>query len=258
VFANQRYAESNGWTVDSIIGKTVREAIGEEAWRTIEPQVERAFKGEKVEYQRAMILPDGERRTIEVSLIPHFDEAGKLLGAFVLITDITRHQLAEQAIRDSEERMRKFAAATNEGIFFHKNGILTDVNEALLTILGYTREEVIGHNALEFVPPEWQKEVGEYMRAGREDPYEAEVVHGNGYSIAVEMVGKTLHLGDETYRLGALRDITAHKHTGARIRHLAHHDMLTACPTAPTGRVADRSPGAGAAPRHAGGDCSPT
>jgi diguanylate cyclase (GGDEF)-like protein/PAS domain S-box-containing protein len=230
VFANQRYAESNGWTVDSIIGKTVREAIGEEAWRTIEPQVERAFKGEKVEYLRAMILPNGERRTIEVNLIPHFDEAGKLLGAFVLITDITRHQLAEQAIRDSEERMRKFAAATNEGIFFHKNGILTDVNEALLTILGYTREEVIGHNALEFVPPEWQKEVGEYMRAGREDPYEAEVVHGNGYSIAVEMVGKTLHLGDETYRLGALRDITAHKHTEARIQYLAHHDMLTGLP----------------------------
>ena len=230
VFANKLYAESNGWTVDSIIGKTVREAIGEEAWRMIEPQVERVLKGEKVEYVRPMILPGGEQRAIEVSLIPHFGEDGQMLGAFVLITDITRHQLAERAIRDSEERMRKFAAATNEGIFFHKNGILTDVNEALLAIMGYTREEMIGHNALEFVAPEWQQTVADYMRAEREDPYEAEVVHKNGHNIAVELVGKTLHLGDETYRLGVLRDITAHRHAEARIHYLAHHDMLTGLP----------------------------
>ena len=145
-------------------------------------------------------------------------------------TDITLHQRAERAIRESEERMRKFAAATSEGIFFHKNGILTDVNEALLAIMGYTREEMIGHSALEFVPPEWQREVTDYMRAEREDPYEAEVVHKNGHNIAVEMVGKTLHLGDETYRLGVLRDITAHRHAEARIHYLAHHDMLTGLP----------------------------
>jgi diguanylate cyclase (GGDEF)-like protein/PAS domain S-box-containing protein len=230
VFANKLYAESNGWSVDSIIGKTVREVIGEEAWRIIEPQVERVLKGEKVEYVRPMVLPNGEQRVIEVSLIPHFDEDGQMLGAFVLITDITRHQLAERAIRDSEERMSKFAAATNEGIFFHKNGILTDVNEALLAITGYTREEMIGHNTLEFVPPAWQREVTDYMRAEREDAYEAEVMHKKGYNIAVELVGKTLRLGDETYRLGALREITARKHAEARIQYLAHHDMLTGLP----------------------------
>jgi len=74
VFANKLYAESNGWTVDSIVGKTFREAIGEEPWRTIEPQIERVQKGEKVEYVRPMILPDGEQRAIDVILIPHFGE----------------------------------------------------------------------------------------------------------------------------------------------------------------------------------------
>ncbi len=230
VFANKAYAEANGWSVDSIIGKTVREAIGDEAWRVIEPQVERVLKGETVEYVRPLVLPNGEQRIVEVHLIPHFDERSQMLGAFVLITDITRHQLAEREIRDSEERMRKFAAATNEGIFFHKDGILTDVNESLLAIGGYTREEMIGHELWEFVPGEWHQTMGDYMREGREDPYEAEVVHKNGHRVAVELVGKTIILRGEAHRLGAVRDITARKHAEARIQYLAHHDMLTGLP----------------------------
>ena len=230
VFANKRYAEANGWTVDTIVGKTVREAIGEEAWRMIEPQVARVLKGEKVEYLRPLTLPDGERRYIEVHLIPHFDAQAQMLGAFVLITDITRHQLAEQAIRESEERMRKFAAATSEGIFFHRNRVLIDVNESLLGITGYTREEMIGHDALEFVTHEWHQTMTDYIRAEREDPYEAEVVHKDGHKIAVELVGKTVFVDGEAHRLGALRDITARKHAEARIQYLAHHDLLTGLP----------------------------
>ncbi len=230
VFANKRYAEANGWSVDTILGKTVREAIGEEAWRLIEPQVARVLQGEKVEYVRPMTLPGGEQRFIEVNLIPHFDERAQMVGAFVLITDITRHQEAERAIRDSEERMRKFAAATNEGIFFHKNGVLTDVNDALRAISGHTCEELIGHNTLEFVAPEWVEAATEYMRAEREDPYEIELVHKNGRHLAVEIVGKSVRSNNEVSRMGVVRDITARKHAEARIQYLAHHDMLTGLP----------------------------
>jgi len=140
-------------------------------------------------------------------------------------TDIGRHQIA-----DSAERMRKFAAATNEGIFFYQDGKLTDVNEALLAMTGYAREDLIGRSALVYVPPRWREEVGDYMRAEREDPCETEVLHKNGYTVAVELVGKTLELDGKTYRLGVLRDISARKHAEARIQYLAHHDMLTGLP----------------------------
>jgi diguanylate cyclase (GGDEF)-like protein len=70
----------------------------------------------------------------------------------------------------------------------------------------------------------------DYMRAEREDPYEAEVVHKDGHRIPVELVGKTVFLDGEAHRLGALRDLTARKHAEARIHYLAHHDMLTGLP----------------------------
>ncbi len=230
LFANKAYAEANGWTVDSIVGKTVREAIGEDAWRLIEPQVERVLTGQKVEYVRPLVLPNGEQRYIEVHLVPHIDVQAQMRGAFVLITDITRHREAQRAIRDSEERMRKFADASNEGIFVHKNGILTDVNEPLLAMIGYTREEIIGREALSFIAPEWLEAATDYQRAGREDPYEAELVHKSGRHIPVEIVGKTVRINDEESRLGVVRDLTARKHAEARIQYLAHHDMLTGLP----------------------------
>jgi diguanylate cyclase (GGDEF)-like protein/PAS domain S-box-containing protein len=230
VFANRRYAEANGWSVDSIVGKTVREVIGEEAWRLIEPQVARVLKGETVEYVRRLALPDGEQRGVEVHLIPHFDAQAQMLGAFVLIIDITRHQRAEQEIRDSEERMRKFAAASNEGIFIHKNGVLVDVNEALLAMTGYAREEMIGREVLSFVAPQSLQAAIDYRAAGREDPYEAELLHRNGRSIPVEIVGKTVRVDNAVSRLGVVRDLTARKHAEARIQYLAHHDMLTGLP----------------------------
>ena len=229
-FANRRYAEYNGWTPQSILGKTVREAIGEPAWTVIEPHVKRVVAGETVQYVREQTLPDGVHRVIEVNLIPHFEDSGAQRGAFVLINDITTQWQAERAIRDSEERMRKLAEATTEGIVFHNHGVVTDANEAIQRMLGYSLEEVVGRRILDFVPEMWRQTVGDYMAGGLEEPYEAAVTHRRGHVIPVEVVGKTLPFAGGSYRLAVLRDISARKAAQERIEFMALHDNLTQLP----------------------------
>ena len=170
---------------------------------------------------------------IEVDLRPHLDDAQVLRGAFVLINDITEHWRAEQAMRDSEERMRKFVAATSEGIAFHKDTLLTDVNDALTRMRGYARYEMVGHVTLEFVPLALRQMVMDYISAGREDPYECALVHKDGHEFPVVMVAKTIPFGGETCRLVVVRDISARKEAQARIEFLALHAPLPSCPTAP-------------------------
>jgi len=229
-FANRRYAEYNGWTPQTILGKTVREAIGEPAWQVIEPHVIRVVAGETVQYVREQTLPDGSHRVIEVNLIPHFEDSGLQRGAFVLINDITTQWQAERAIRDSEERMRKLAEATTEGIVFHNHGVVTDVNEAMQRMLGYALEEVVGRRILDFVPEMWRQTVSDYMVGGLEEPYEAAVIHRHGHEIPVEVVGKTMPFAGGTYRLAVLRDISARKAAQERIEFMALHDNLTQLP----------------------------
>ena len=230
LFANRRYAEYNGWTTETILGRSIREVVGEAAYLAIEPHVREAQAGRGSIYQREQTLPDASRRMVEVNLVPHFDHEKVLQGTFVLINDITDHWLAEQALRHSEERMRKFVEATEEGIFFHKNRRITDVNGALLRISGYSRDELVGHMTTEFVPDALYEKMRLQFESGSERPYESVLLHKHGYEFPVECVMKTMPFAGEEVRLIVVRDMTAHKKAQARIEFLALHDTLTQLP----------------------------
>ncbi len=230
LFANKRYAEYNGWTVQSILGKTVREAIGAAAYKAIGPHVEAALAGEGSVYVREQTLPGGSKRTIEVNLVPHFDSQQQVCGSIVLINDITEHWRVEQALRHSEERMRKFVEATNEGIVFHKDMVITDVNQALLRTIGFSLAEVIGRKTLEFIPEEWHQRTIDLLASGADSTYESVIVHKDGHQIPVELDSKTITVSGERLRLVAVRDMTLQKQAQARIEFLALHDALTQLP----------------------------
>lgn len=229
-FANRRYAESNGSTPDALVGKTVVEIIGETAWDLIQPHVSQAFQGHTVKYVREQTLPDGQIRMVEVNLLPNFNGAGRQAGVFVLINDITEQWRAERVIRDSEERMRKFAQVSNEGILFHSRGIITDVNDALLRMTGHSLSEMLGRNVFDFIPQVLHPVAHEYFVGAREDPYELALLHRNGHEIPIEATGKTMPFNGQSFRMAVVRDITARKAAQRQIEFLAHHDDLTRLP----------------------------
>ena len=229
-FANQGYAAYNGHSVASIVGLTVQEAIGTKAWLAIQPYIERSTRGEHVKYMREQTIPSGESRMIEVNLIPHFGPQHQQLGSFVLITDITDRWQAESTVRQSEERMRKFTEITDEAILFHRDGLITDGNDALTRLTGYTLPEVMGLSIFNFISHEWRAVAYEYTRAGREDPYEVTIRHKDGHTIPVEVVGKTMPQLHADYRVVVVRDITARKEAQERETFLELHDALTQLP----------------------------
>ena len=229
-FANQGYAAYNGHSVASIVGLTVQEAIGTKAWLAIQPYIERSTRGEHVKYMREQTISSGESRMIEVNLIPHFSPQKQQLGSFVLITDITDRWQAESTVRQSEERMRKFTEITDEAILFHRDGLITDGNDALTRLTGYTLPEVMGLSIFNFISPEWRSVAYEYTRSGREDPYEVTIRHKDGHEIPVEVVGKTMPQLHADYRVVVVRDITARKEAQERETFLALHDTLTQLP----------------------------
>jgi diguanylate cyclase (GGDEF)-like protein/PAS domain S-box-containing protein len=230
LFANAAYASTFGLTPQSILGRTVAEVIGEEAAREIEPHTQKVL-GERVSshYVRQLSTPQGPR-WIEVHLIPHIDDGGTLLAAFVMVTDITAHRLAEQAVRESEDRLAKFMHASAEGIVFHKDGFVTDVNPPALALTGYTMDEMMGRKTLDFIAPDQVARVAAVIASGQETAYDSVVLHKDGTRIPVEFIVRTMLHKGERMRMTIVRDVRDREAARSRIHHLAHHDALTGLP----------------------------
>ena len=230
-YANQGYAEMFGFDEQSILGREVAEVIGDEAAQTIRPQVDRVLSEQvSARYERLIPGPGGDLRSIEVHLLPHVDGAGAAIGAFVLISDITRHRRAEAALRDSEERLAKFMHASAEGIVFHKAGIITDANPPLLALLGHTMEQLLGRSPLDFIAPDHHARVIEVMTSGQEISYDSMALHADGSRLPVEFIVRTMVYQGERLRMTIVRDMRDRAEAQARIQHLAHHDALTGLP----------------------------
>ncbi len=230
-FSNRLYARTFGHDERSIIGLTVAQVIGEEAAQLIQPQVDQVIaRGEVASYERQMQSADGSPRWIEVHLVPHLGRETGTVGAFVLISDITKHRLAEREVRESEERLAKFMQASVEGIVFHKDGLITDVNPPLMALLGYSLGEMLGRHTLEFIATDCHDQVVAVMSAGSEITYESVAVHKDGTRIPVEFIVRTMLYQTERLRMTIVRDLRDRQAAQARIHYLAHHDALTGLP----------------------------
>lgn len=230
-FANARYAAYNGYTTESILGQIAQDIIGPVTWPKVLPQVQRVAPGKPVQYVREHTLPDGEHRVIEVNLLAHLEEGEtSQRGFFVLINDITTRWQAEHAMRQSEERMRKFAQATDEAILFHDASGILDCNDALLRLIGQERAQLLGSNPIELLGERYRAMATDYIHKGHEHLYEATVLHRHGHEVPVEIIGKNMPDAQGHYRVVVLHDITGRKQAQKREAFLALHDRLTQLP----------------------------
>lgn len=231
LFANKLYAQTFGLDEHSVIGRTFGDIIGTAATEVIQPYVDTLLQERRsTSYERELRGPDGKRHWLEVNLIPHLAADGTVLAAFVLINDITRHRLAEQAVRESEERLGKFMQASVEGIVFHRNGYVTDANEPLCELVGYPLDEILGRHIFDFLPSDQVAKVSAVMDVHGETSYESAVMARDGRRVPVEFIVRTIERHGERLRMSIVRDIRDRHAAQEHIRRLAHNDALTGLP----------------------------
>ncbi len=232
-FVNQRFADFLGRGVDDLIGQSARDILDAPTWQEISPLVRRALAGEAVQHVCDCPRASGTARVLEFSLQPEQatgDGDSTTRGLLMLVDDITERRAAERALRLGEERMRKFAEATEEGLVFHRDGRIVDTNDALLRMTGYTLAEAVGRSIFDFILPKYRALAQEYTRRGREYPYELAMRHKDGHIVPIEAVGKTMPGHEDEFRVVVVRDITARKQAQERARFLSLHDPLTQLP----------------------------
>lgn len=130
---------------------------------------------------------------------------------------IAERNRAEAALRESEERYRELFENAKDAIYVHDlEGNYIRVNRAAETLSGYSREEIVGHNFVEFVAPEHIQQVSKSFCAklGKqgETSYEVDVIAKDGHRVPVEVRSRAIYDNGLLVGVqGMARDITERK-----------------------------------------------
>ena len=110
--------------------------------------------------------PDGRSWYVQGS--PVLDSNGHLLGMVELTLDITQRKRIEEELRASESRYRHLVEAMNEGLgFADRNYNFTFVNQKFCDMLGYSQDEVIDREFIEFVHGDYRELMKDQMTRRR-------------------------------------------------------------------------------------------
>ncbi|WP_082880072.1 PAS domain S-box protein [Methylomonas methanica] len=104
-FGNKAYEEWFGFTAQDLIGKHIREVIGEQLYTLNKPFIDAVLAGQPQYFERTIVNFAGETRHTQAAYLPDGAE-GQVKGFFVLVTDITALKSAQKRIRESEARLR--------------------------------------------------------------------------------------------------------------------------------------------------------
>ena len=104
-FCNETYVEEFGMPMEELLKRNMRELFGEAAYASILPHVERVLAGEKIVFERLAI----ERGPGKYSLyhyVPDTDDAGRVLGFYAMVLDITPRRTVELQLVEKEKLLR--------------------------------------------------------------------------------------------------------------------------------------------------------
>src|SRR6204780_4488219 len=174
----------------------------------------RALSGEAI-----VERPDGTRRQVRAYPQPIRDTSGSLAGAVNMVLDITDYKNAQEALRESEDRFRRYFELGLIGMATTSpdKGVL-EVNDELCRILGYERAELLQKTWAELThPDDLAADVAQFnlVMAGEFDGYALDKrwIRKDGHVIDSIMAAKCQRRPDGSvdYFVGLVQDITARK-----------------------------------------------
>ena len=163
----------SGFDDEAVIGTSIYDYILPEYHDVVRMTIKRVFETrEHGSYEIAGLGPDRSISWYETQVGP-IEHDGQVVAVTLISLDITERKRSEEALRQSEEKLRLMFETLPEGItILDTDGKIVQLNKATAHIYGYdNEEEIIGLNIFEFIAKKDLTRVTEIMKNTLKEGY---------------------------------------------------------------------------------------
>jgi PAS domain S-box-containing protein len=161
---------------------------------------------------------------------------GKPFAVQGIARDITEKKMAEDALRESEEKFRSLAEKSPNMIFINTMGKIVYANKQCEEVMGYKREEFYSpdFDFLRLIAPEFLEKTksfySQHIKGEEVRPYEYALITQSGKRIEAILTTRLINYEGDKALLGIITDITERKkaemalgESREQLRNLAAH-----------------------------------
>jgi PAS domain S-box-containing protein len=157
ILANKaEYEFAGGKSEKDVLGKTDIDLYPETSAQTANLEDQKILDGEPLlNVERLIERKDGTKTWFLISKVPLKNAKGETTGIVGISNDITSQKAAQDELSKSEKLYRLLSENSKDVISLHKiDGTFEYISPACIHLHGYTPEELVGKNGLEFMHPD--------------------------------------------------------------------------------------------------------
>jgi PAS domain S-box-containing protein len=208
---NRASENLTGIPAKDALGKSLYEIFPEVKGTTAEEVYREALKTQQPQTVVQQYRLGEKNLVFEISVYPLRD------GLSVFVKDITERELAEEALRKSEEKYRTVVEISPDGIAIASKGRHIFANKSLAKIVGVSSpDELLGKPLMDYIHPDYRKIVRKRLEQQTKHEElaplrEEKMLRADGTVIHVEVAAAPLKYEGEQAVLAVIRDITDRK-----------------------------------------------
>ena len=151
---NPALERMSGYPADELMGTSFLPLVDPSEREGVTERFRRAAQGEAQSYAATMYRRDGERLLVEVTNLP-ITSGGRIVGVYGIAKDVTRRKRAEDALRQSEERLRLLIESARDHALYalDPRGNVVSWTPTAARMKGYRADEVLGRSYAMFHEP---------------------------------------------------------------------------------------------------------